>query len=51
MIEILSTQDAIRNAIRAVFRDRRRKRRAIVAFVGDGALAYLGNPKGFEIVC
>ena len=51
MAMVLYTSDAVRRAIRSVFSDTRRRRVAVVAFVGRGAEAYLYNPDGLHLVC
>ena len=50
-MEILYTTSAIRNAIRELFSDPKRRRVAIVAFVGADAEAFLPYPQGLELVC
>jgi phosphatidylserine/phosphatidylglycerophosphate/cardiolipin synthase-like enzyme len=48
---ILYTTKDVRSAIVKLFRNTKRKRVAIVAYVGDGAEAYLPSPKGIHLVC
>ncbi len=50
-MEILYTTSAIRNAIQELFSDPKRRRVALVAFVGSDAEAYLPYPEGLELVC
>lgn len=51
MARVLHSSDEVKTAIRRIFRDRRRRRVAIVAYVGKGGAAYLPNPKGLELYC
>lgn len=51
MTEVLYSSREIRNDIRGLFRVPSPRRVAIVAFVGEGAEAYLPNPSGLELVC
>src|SRR4051812_5854740 len=51
MVEVLYSSEAIRVAVRDLFRRGRGRRGAIVAFVGDGAEASLPRPSGLELYC
>lgn len=51
MAKVLHTSDQVRSEIRRIFRVPGRRRVAIVAYVGRGALAYLPKPKGLELYC
>ncbi len=51
MARVLHSSDEVKAAIRRIFRDRRRRRVAIVAFVGKGGAAYLPSPEGLELYC
>lgn len=48
---ILYDSTRVHRGIKELFSHRKRRRVAIVAFVGSSAHAYLGNPKGLELVC
>jgi hypothetical protein len=50
-MRILNTSAAIRKAITTLMAPSKMRRVAIVAFVGDGARAFIRNPKGVEIIC
>lgn len=49
--EILYTSESIRKAIRDVLGKGVGRRVAVVAFIGQGAEAYLPNPRGLELYC
>ena len=51
VLQVLHTSDEVKRKIRLIFRDQRRRRVAIVAYVGKGAKTYLPNPKGLELYC
>ncbi|HKV23160.1 MAG TPA: hypothetical protein VJN93_01085 [Candidatus Acidoferrum sp.] len=50
-MRILATSAAIRSAISELMSPGATRRVAIAAFVGDGARAFIRNPKGVEIIC
>lgn len=50
-MKILYTSDEIRNKVIELFSDTKKRRIAIVAFVGESAEAFLPNPKGMKIIC
>jgi len=50
-MRILYDSENVRNAIIALFEDPRKRRVAVVAFVGEGAEAYLPSPVGLELFC
>lgn len=49
--KVLYTSESIRRAIRDVLAKGSGRRVAIAAFVGNGAEAYLPNPRGLELYC
>jgi hypothetical protein len=51
VLHVLHTSNEVKTTIRSIFRDPRRRRVAIVAYVGKGAKAYLPNPRGLELYC
>jgi len=50
-MRVLHSSSEVRAAIRKLFAAPKRRRVAIVAFVGRGASAYLPRPKGLELYC
>jgi hypothetical protein len=50
-MRILDSSAAIRKAITDLMAPGKIRRVAITAFVGDGARAFIRNPKGVEIIC
>jgi hypothetical protein len=50
-MRILYDSESVRNSIIELFEDPRKRRVAVVAFVGEGAEAYLPNPAGLELFC
>jgi hypothetical protein len=50
-MRILDSSAAIRKAITDLMAPGKARRVAITAFVGDGARAFIRNPKGVEIIC
>lgn len=50
-MKILIRSSEIRSEIIKLFSSSRGRRVAIVAFVGDGAEAYLPKPKGIQLIC
>ena len=50
-MRILASSAAIRRAITNLLAPGKARRVAITAFVGDGAGAFIRNPKGVEIIC
>jgi hypothetical protein len=51
MRRVLYTSPDVRQAINKVFQNAKKRRVAIVAFVGEGAEAYLPHPKGLQLYC
>jgi len=50
-MRILATSAAIRSAIGELMSPGATRRVAIAAFVGEGARAFIRNPKGVEVIC
>lgn len=50
-MKILYTSAEVRHEVIRLFSSHRRRRIAIVAFVGDGAEVYLQNPKCLHVIC
>jgi len=50
-MRILNSSEAIRRAITNLLAPGTARRVAITAFVGEGARAFIRNPKGVEIIC
>jgi hypothetical protein len=50
-MKMLYTTKEIKQEIDALFSDTKRRRVAIVAFVGNDAEAYLRKPEGLELIC
>ncbi|MCX7890917.1 MAG: phospholipase D family protein [Burkholderiales bacterium] len=50
-MSVLRNSKQIREAVRYVLSDPNRRRVVMVAFVGKGAIGYLPNPAGIELVC
>ncbi|MGC9997773.1 MAG: hypothetical protein ABSE79_20840 [Terriglobia bacterium] len=48
---ILYRSADVRNKIIDIFETSKRRRVAIAAFVGDGAEAYIPNPRGVQVIC
>src|ERR1700730_3562257 len=50
-MRILKTSAAVRRAVTNLLAPGKMRRVAIAAFVGDGARAFIRQPKGVEIIC
>jgi len=51
MAKVLYTSAEVRKKVIDVMKNDKCKRTIVVAFVGDGAEAYLGKPKGINLIC
>ncbi len=50
-VQFLADGQAIRRAVKRIFKNELGRRVALVAFVGKNASAYLPRPKGLELIC